>query len=154
MAVNLIDSNDITINQTGNNIELNTSIDLTTLNNNVNQLQTQVDNLSTYSTSEKVIGTWINGKPLYRKVINFGTLPSSATTKSVAHGISNLGMFIKVSGIAINSSNTTLPIPYATTDASSNIRLRVTNTNVEIGVGYDLSAYSAYVTLQYTKTTD
>lgn len=32
-----------------------------------------------YSTSETVVGTWIDGKPIYRKVINFN-IPSGANT--------------------------------------------------------------------------
>lgn len=30
-----------------------------------------------YSFEETCIGTWVDGKPLYRKMIDFGTLPSN-----------------------------------------------------------------------------
>ena len=35
-----------------------------------------------YSTDEKVIGRWTDGKPLYQKTISCGTLPNN-TTKTV-----------------------------------------------------------------------
>ena len=33
------------------------------------QLGDKVEKLSTYSTDEQIIGTWIDGKPIYRKTI-------------------------------------------------------------------------------------
>lgn len=40
------------------------------------QLEEQIDKMSTYSTEEQVIGTWTDGKPLYRKMVSgtFGTV--------------------------------------------------------------------------------
>ena len=55
----------------------------------VNNLNTQINNLNTqilimqnsYSTSEKFTGEyWIDGRPIYQKVINFGALPNGTTT--------------------------------------------------------------------------
>lgn len=40
----------------------------------------------TYSLEERRVGTWIDGKPLYEKTVDFGALPN-ASTKQVAHGI-------------------------------------------------------------------
>ena len=58
MAVNLIDSQDIKINQTDNDITLET--DKTTLNTII---QGKINQYTTYSTSEEiVVGTWIDGK--------------------------------------------------------------------------------------------
>lgn len=98
MAVNLINSTDITITQTDNDIQLNVEKDSSTstsstkpvenqaITNYVNQevndleqvdisLQNQVDNLKEYSTNEIQTGIWTNGKPMYRKVIT-GNLAS------------------------------------------------------------------------------
>ena len=41
-----------------------------------------------YSTTEQAIGTWIDGKTIYRKVVSCGTLPDK-TDKNVAHGLNN-----------------------------------------------------------------
>ena len=53
-----------------------------------------------YSTSEKMIGTWVDGSPLYQKTIEFGALPNAAE-KSVAHGISNISQIKVLNEIAI-----------------------------------------------------
>ena len=40
-----------------------------------------------YSTEEQVVGTWVDGSTVYRKVIHYGTMPNK-TSKTVAHNIS------------------------------------------------------------------
>lgn len=101
-----------------------------------------------YSTSEVVIGEWL-GKPLYRKVIEFGALPNN-TYKVVNSNISNVDKIINTNGIAIRSDKTTLPIPY-----TNNIELYITSSQqVSITTTSDRSAFNAYITIEYTKTTD
>ena len=56
-----------------------------------------------YSTTEHVVGKWIDGSDVYEKVIDVGTLPS-ATSKSVPHNIDNLDNMISLLGAAKNSS--------------------------------------------------
>lgn len=113
-----------------------------------------IDNMDVYSTEEvKTNKVWL-GKPVYKKVINFGDLPSSATSKNVAHGITNIDNVVNIYGFAKNSSASQkyIPLPFASKDASSNIFLTADDTNVTLNVGYDRSSYSAYVILEYTKT--
>lgn len=60
----------------------------------MNELETEVDGLNRkfeYSTEEQVIGTWINGKPLYRKVLHYDslTIENSTTKTTLTH---NIGM--------------------------------------------------------------
>lgn len=46
----------------------------------MNQIVANIESLdmaATHSTNEQVVGTWINGKPLYRKVVPFGALPNN-----------------------------------------------------------------------------
>ena len=107
-----------------------------------------------YSTTEVDTGAkWIDGKTIYKKTINFGALPNS-TAKSVAHGISNLGMFVKVEAIAVNPNNTTLPLPYATPVdyAAYNVACSVNSTEVIIATNTNRADFTGYVTLYYTKT--
>ena len=101
-----------------------------------------------YSTSEVDTGfTWIDGKHVYKKTIDFGTLPNS-NSKAVSHGISNLGYVIKTESMMRDSGNTGWwTIPYVTVDIVS-----VDRTNINIHSTGDLTAYSAYVTLYYTKS--
>lgn len=70
MAINLIDSTDIEITQTGDNIQLSTTVDIQTLESNVSTNTSNIESLQTYSTSEVNTGkVWIDGKPIYRKVV-------------------------------------------------------------------------------------
>lgn len=109
-----------------------------------------------YSTEEQVVGTWVDGKPLYRKVIDIGNLPSSLE-KVVNTGITN-AIIRNMYGSAINGT-TQIPLPYIFPDTSgtiTNIALIVRNggSNLHIYTGIDRSAWTGYVTLEYTKTTD
>lgn len=108
-----------------------------------------------YSTEEKVVGTWIDGKPIYRKVINFGALPN-ATTKRVAHNISNLKSIIKIEGIADRGDGffQSIPLVYRSSDNAYNASLAIEGTDISIQTNQDRSEFSGYVTLEYTKTTD
>jgi hypothetical protein len=104
-----------------------------------------------YSTSEQVIGTWL-GKPLYRKVINFGSLPNT-TTKNVDHGISNVEQWVTVRGLAMNSDKTALSIPATNSDNNTYaLNISVTKTQVRVQASIDRTSFSAYTILEYTKT--
>lgn len=109
---------------------------------------------NSYSLNEVATGkTWIDGKPIYRKVVNIGALPN-ATEKFVPHGISNLDIFTSISGYA-TSNQTTIPLPYTVPDNTVRISLYGNVNNVAINTNENLSAYNAtYAILEYTKTTD
>ena len=108
--------------------------------------------VTNYNSSEKVIGTWIDGKPLYRKVINFGQLPN-ATSKSVAHGISNLKHIVKMEGVASASGgNLFIPIPNVDTSTTYNINLYANASNVVIKTSSDRTSMTiCYVIIEYIK---
>lgn len=112
---------------------------------------------STYSTEEQAVGTWIDGKTIYRKIINFGALPN-ATKKEVQHNISNISNFTKIEGIAIRNDETkftqSLPLVYKNAEMFYNTALAVDNTIVEIQTNGDRSMFNGYVTLEYTKTVE
>lgn len=109
-----------------------------------------------YSTTERIIGTWIDGKPLYEKTINTGALPNNATN-NVNHGISNLKRVIGVSGYAYRSSGdiVNIPLPYVGNNSNLNTVVYVGLSHIGIVTFSDRSAFTeSYVTLRYTKTTD
>ena len=109
-----------------------------------------------YSLNETKIGTWIDGKPLYRKVIDCGNLPN-ATTKSINTGmIANQQNIVKITGFAtgvFSDIERTIPIPY---NGTNPIVARATygGRYIELTTDADLSTYSAYVILEYTKVSD
>lgn len=109
-------------------------------------------NTDYYSTTEQIVGKWIDGKPLYRKVINFGTLPNN-TTKNVAHGISNVDKTTRLYGTAV-SPNYTLTLPNAGTSPEDMITLGRGPSNIDITTCINRTNYMAIVVIEYTKTTD
>ena len=104
-----------------------------------------------YSTSEVNTGKkWIDGKPIYRKVVDCGNLPN-ATSKTVNHNISNFGELVTMFARAY-SNNTYLPIPYGSTGDPAIIF--ITKTGVILSTTSNLSSWTDIkVILEYTKTT-
>jgi len=92
----------------------------------------------------------------YRKVINFGALPGSTSTASVAHEIdfNSNTLFTGVYGIASDTTSYNyIPIPYATSTAADIVEINVDTTNVNITVGKDMSAFDkVLVVLSYLKS--
>lgn len=131
-------------NTNATNISTNTS--------KISALETTVNNANSYSTSEKVIGTWIDGKKLYRKIINFGALPNSSL-KSVNHNISNLNKIVYLTGFAESSQNKGgITLPHAT---RTPIALYADTTTVDVLSTSDASAYTTtFIIIEYTKTTN
>ena len=102
-----------------------------------------------YSTNEQIIGTWL-GKPLYRKVIEYTFL--EANTANAVTTIPNLEYFTKIEGFFIEGINRFL-VPYSYNNEAINC---YTSNNVL----YEIHNYSfpnnktAFITIEYTKTTD
>ena len=74
-----------------------------------------------YSTTEKVVGCWTDGRPIYQKTISCGALPNN-TIKEVSLGVSNLKEVVKSFGVATNGTYTMLfnnSQPAGGTDMSS-----------------------------------
>ena len=121
--------------------------------NVLNDVKGYVDSSNSYSTEEvKTGGKWIDGKPIYRKVVNFGALPN-ATTKKVAHGVNNIGDITHIYGVAHSSAKMTIPLPYA---RAVPIILYATQDDVaiEISTGDYIEFTRSEITIEYTKTTD
>ena len=107
-----------------------------------------------YSTNEINTGAkWIDGSAIYKKTVNFGTLPNT-TDKTVNHGISNLGWVIKIEMIARRNDGIFFPIPFASHHGSANsIDVTADSTSVVVATGMDRSNLTeSYITLYYTKS--
>ncbi|MCR1899210.1 siphovirus ReqiPepy6 Gp37-like family protein [Irregularibacter muris] len=105
-----------------------------------------------YSTTEQNTGRlWIDGKTIYRKHVNLGSL-TNTTPKSVAHGISNISTVVSLTGFATNGT-VFLPLPLARyNNFASQIGLYMDTTNVVVEPGNDRTSYTGYVVIEYTKT--
>lgn len=133
--------------------ELSTRADHCFLDDEVTPITDYINN---YSTTEHVIGKWIDGSTLYEKTVDFGALPN-ATTKSVAHGISNINKIVSISAVATRSSDGTaiaIPNAYPSTNyITEGAYIDIQNTNIRITTGANKTAFdNTYVTLRYTKT--
>lgn len=86
--------------------------DINALKNNINTLETNSITNNTYSTSETNTGqTWIDGKPIYRKVLELTTASSDVTSWTVITAIStNVGDIIDIYGYTLYGTIKT-PIP-------------------------------------------
>lgn len=123
----------------------------------INEVNTNDINKSTYSTSEQKIGTWINGKPLYRKVLSVTGL-SGDTKKSIAYNITNLNeIWIENGFVRSNARTVTLPMVGYNGDLTQKIDIWVEKQENVVklysngGWGND---WTFYVIINYTKTTD
>lgn len=112
-----------------------------------------------YSTNEIKIGTWIDGKPLYRKVIRYsGSLTSGSN--QIPHGISNLDNIVnKNCFIEFYSGSVKSIYGHGTyidnTQFISISTINSTNVNLYIGSAWANSfTNGCYIILEYTKTTD
>jgi len=111
-----------------------------------------------YSTEEKIIGQWIDGKPLYQKTIDCGNLPSSGE-KVVATLDSNINFVLPVCGVIYTSTADTFrPFPFLWNSQAAQIGYNIeksgSNLVVKVIVNYDRSGEKAYIILKYTKSTD
>lgn len=117
-------------------------------------LKDTIDAISNYSTNEVDTGaTWIDGKKIYKKTIDFGALPNN-TNKQVAHDISNLDKVIKVEQ-HLNNGPTYLKGFLLLSSGPSNVtdfNLYGTDTAISVSTNSDRSSVYAYFTLYYAKS--
>ena len=126
---------------------------------NLNQMQDNIEEAigDTYSTGETFTGKyWIDGKKIYRKVINLGNLPNATVQRySIGLTLSQINI-INTYGMARNSDGSALsPIPNARQDLAYSIGIFFDSTDkVGIDTKVDRSSWTGYLILEYTKTTD
>lgn len=109
-----------------------------------------------YSSTEQRIGTWIDGRPLYRKVLNAGSLPSNSTSDT-AYNITNLGQFTHIYGAAVvtGASAEVRPIPHynpSSTAGSIGVSAIVSAGVIRLYTVANLSSFTGYLIIEYTKT--
>lgn len=111
-----------------------------------------------YSTEETKIGTWIDGRPVYRVAIK-GNMPTSTGFKIIYPQIENLDQIVSLSGIYTNETETLqFPTVSVTGSLHSNIRYLISGSDgTGVAIYTNNSAVygkPAIVVVEYTKTTD
>ena len=112
------------------------------------------DNYS--STEEIVIGTWIDGKPIYRKVFDCGALPN-AVGQQIPTGDLKIDTLVNIWGTSEDGGGTVITLPYVDRKGQANVTLYYHKGVLAfiIGALTDMTTYTkTYVVLEYTKTTD
>lgn len=115
-----------------------------------------IGDANNYSTSEKVIGKWIDGKPLYQKtyINNTGTITDEESTIQVA-SVTNLNI-TNVYGYCSfgNSRNNVAQIGFYRTTSNYVVSSAVSGYLVLRIAGSHFANSEYAITIQYTKTTD
>ncbi len=111
-------------------------------------------NEEVYSTNEQAIGTWIDGKTLYRKVYDGIALSGSETIVEQTSGI----IVQKIYGYFVYTTNKSIQEigAYRAMDTASTSRVLWDGTYVKVqgGTDWQTGQYTARVIIEYTKTTD
>ena len=144
---------DISFDNTGTGlVATNVQTAISEVNSNVNGLSSRFD----YSTTEKVVGKWVDNSVIYESTVHIDALPAAASTGTdYPHGIANIDKIVGITGVILFPGGNVAPIPHVISKAdavTSQIGLVANATNIVINVGADRSGCDAYVTLQYTKT--
>ena len=110
--------------------------------------------LEEYSTTEKIIGKWIDGKPIYRKVLNVGTV---TTQKAYfTHNIANIGKLVNLYGTFNRNDNVQQTMPGNYTNWETYL-YDISSIEVTINFSdnqWSRNPYDIVIVMEYTKTTD
>lgn len=146
MAKNLVNGTNIVIEESGDNISMNLS---PAYNTNLQQeINDSFKENNIYSTTETVVGTWINNEPIYRKVLNFQTT-STIANNNVSISISDLNVdnFVNIYGVSTDKNFL----------IGSDLQAIGWNSSKSILYVYfnnsSAASYSGYLTIEYIKTT-
>lgn len=144
----------------GLNKKINASDVAVKKNNKGVTLNDYLDNINEYSTEETVIGKWIDGKPLYQKVITFdNTISISYDDNTFIHNISNIDIiFVKNAFVYSKNEKRFYSIPvtlYNSNTATDDLNIMVDREKINFYVksGWN-TAWQKVIILNYTKTTD
>lgn len=112
--------------------------------------------METYSTEERVIGTWIDGKPLYRKTFVCTSGAELNTANHIINGNDySMDKVINISGMFILQDGTQTQVQqYVSSTDYLTVYYRYTGYICEKHGQADKSNRPGYISAIYTKTTD
>ena len=119
------------------------------------------ENFSIYSTNEQVVGKWINGKPIYRKTMEFSNLSSGENR--IPHGIADVDIIMVDRDHSFATDGTYSELwQIGNTNSANNFSqfsvslVWTTNLIFDVYIGSDLVSRlpKLIITFEYTKTTD
>ena len=124
--------------------ELNTSVGQ--INGNIEQINSNLNVLLNrkfeYSTSEKIFGTWIDGKTIYARTFS---VVNPSNNQIIESDITK--KLIKIEAFAVGTNGFTFPIPYT----ASNTNIYSTPNGLMFRSNETWNGFTLYVTYYYTK---
>lgn len=147
-------------NNTGNYSFVTTDMSTAT-NNSIPTVSAIKNYINNYSTTEHVIGTWIDGKPLYEKTIQTTTPSVSTDGTSVNKTVdiaSNIDSRFIANSFIVHSGGSVWTAPYYS-DSMYYVKTFLTTQSqqVKLAISANGTAYNnsnVFTTVRYTKTTD
>lgn len=121
----------------------------------IDELDNRIDNAVTYDITEKVVGHWQNGKPLYEKTINWeGTIASAY--QEINTNISNPEFVFFDTVIITDNALNRLCFPYIGNNTNIVGYIAPSGDKIHINVDSYWNTHKLYfaIKLRYTKTTD
>lgn len=118
-------------------------------------VQKVVEGYDNYSADEVKIGTWIDGKPIYRKVWT-GSVSSGTSGTAVSNVITSLNIdtIVNIKPMVKDNDDRWLPSYYwSSTDA---FRIYISGGSLmwNVGSSYPVKPFAYHIIMEYTKTTD
>ena len=121
------------------------------------------NNVEKYSTNETKIGTWIDGRNLYRKVITITSINTNANVTEVSISLANLNEIVNIGGSVKTSSGQYKPVTTYYMDSTGIVQrygfcvYAITSSLMTLSYGdwWKGGAFNGCkVIIEYTKTTD
>lgn len=125
-----------------------------------------INGLHEYSTTEQRVGTWIDGKPLYRKTFVINQISHKQTKISISdlhieegffdlnHSYFSCSVPSRKAPLIISNVSYGNPGINASASDQSGVFFESTYSNIVLEMAYNWSFSGAVVTIEYTKTTD
>lgn len=122
----------------------------------INAVNNKFKETSTYSTEEKVIGTWDDGKPRYRKCFLIKN-SSQINENNIIGRISNIDLITNIFG-TMNVAGYITPLNSVWNDADVNlsvlVQVQTSNGDIILNLKSTVPRYPIFIAIEYTKTTD
>lgn len=110
-----------------------------------------------YSTDEKIVGKWIDGKPLYEKTVTFNSV-SAGTTLNIPSGVTTVDTLIDVDVMcSISGGFMKVPVALLSVQAEWGIaeqQFTKSTGYLRVDFGSERSVTGGFAIFRYTKTTD
>jgi len=135
------------------------------LDSNEEENEENIENIykkNIYSTDETKVGIWIDGKPIYRKVIDIQSYPNATIVSMDIPDIPNVETLITCRAMS-RATGESFPVPsyygqgYSSTVYYDTILADFnenTITSIRLKTNSNRTTYTGFIILEYTKTTD